>query len=186
MGLGRRMGSAQRAVIRKLAVWLVLAMLIVWPMYRIYGYLNAQPKSYDAAELLYQVAQFEIELLNSALLEAGKAKTTGELDSLRLAAYSADFTHERLTLAIGENRLVRLSSIERLLQYVLRLQIGGSRTVKADEKETLERSAQLFKAIYEGYGKLLTPSGSPSSSQNEKLKKLDDELAELLKKKLLP
>jgi hypothetical protein len=81
--------------------------------------------------------------------------------------------------------LTALHSIEQLVQLVLRLQIGGERALKPEEKETLAKAAVTFKDIYEGYGKLLTSSGKPVSSQNDKLAKLDGELAELLKKRLL-
>lgn len=170
---------------RKFGIWIVLLLLIGWPIYRIYGYMSVRSESYDSSLLLFQVAQFQIELLNSSLAEAGKAKDTKELDSLRLSAYSANFTHERLVLAIGERNITPLHSIEQLVQVVLRLQIGGERALRADEKEMLSKAALTFKDIYEGYGKLLTSSGKPVSSQSDKLAKLDGELAEMLKKRLL-
>ncbi|TNJ66477.1 hypothetical protein FE784_09405 [Paenibacillus hemerocallicola] len=177
--MGRRAGW------RKFGIWIVLLLLIVWPIYRIFGYMSQHSESYDASLLLYQVAQFQIELLNSSMAEAAKAKDTKELDSLRVSAYSANYTHERLVLAVGGNELTPLHSIEALVQYVLRLQIAGERVLKPEEKETLAKAAQTFKDIYEGYGKLLTSSGKPVSSQNDKLAKLDGELAESLKKRLL-
>lgn len=177
--MGRRAGW------RKFGIWIVLLVLIGWPIYRIYGYMSQHKESYEASLLLYQVAQFQIELLNSSLSEAAKAKDTKELDSLRLSAYSANYTHERLVLAVGGDELTALHSIEQLVQFVLRLQIGGERALKPEEKETLAKAAVTFKDIYEGYGKLLTSSGKPVSSQNDKVAKLDEELAELLKKRLL-
>lgn len=184
-GTGRMVRMGRRAGWRKFGIWIVLLLLIVWPIYRIFGYMSQHSESYDASLLLYQVAQFQIELLNSSMAEAAKAKDTKELDSLRVSAYSANYTHERLVLAVGGNELTPLHSIEALVQYVLRLQIAGERVLKPEEKETLAKAAQTFKDIYEGYGKLLTSSGKPVSSQNDKLAKLDGELAESLKKRLL-
>ncbi|MDF2723696.1 MAG: hypothetical protein K0Q59_3371 [Paenibacillus sp.] len=170
---------------RKFGIWIVLLLLIGWPIYRIYGYMSVRSETYDASQLLFQVAQFQIELLNSGLAESAKAQDTKELDALRLSAYSANFTHERLVLAVGANKLTALHSLDQLVQYVLRLQIGGERALRADEKETLSKAAAMFKDIYEGYGKLLTGSGRPVSSQSDKLAKIDEELTEMLKKKQL-
>ena len=178
--MGRRAGW------RKFGVWIVVFVLIIWPIYRIYGYLNQHTGSYNASVLLYQVAQFQIELLNSSLTEAAKAQDTRGLDSLRLSAYSANYTHERLVLAVGEGKLTPLHSIDQLVQYVLRVQIGGARALRPDEKETLAKAGQIFKDIFEGYGKLLSSSGKPLASHNDELAKFDEELAELLKKRLLP
>ncbi|PYI52205.1 hypothetical protein [Paenibacillus flagellatus] len=175
----------RKAGFRKAGVWIVLVVLIGWPAYRIYGYMTQHPASYDAAMLLYQVSQFQIELLNSSLAEAAKAGATDELDSLRVAAYSAHYTHERLAMAVGDGKLTRLDSIERLVQVVIRLQIGGERAIKPEEKETLAKASAMFKDMYEGYGKLLSSSGKVVSSQSDKLAKLDAELDEWLQKRLL-
>ncbi|GAA3408388.1 hypothetical protein ACFFNY_12910 [Paenibacillus hodogayensis] len=175
----------RHAGLRKMALWLALLLLILWPISRIYGYLTQHRESANASLLLFQVSQFQIELLNSSLAEATKAGDTKELDALRLSAYSANYVHERLVQAVGDDRLTPLRSVEQLVQCVLRLQIGGSRALKADEKEALGEASRAFKDVYEGYGKLLTSSGKLVSSQNDKVAKLDEQLAELLKKKLL-
>lgn len=170
---------------RKFGIWIVVFVLIVWPLYRIYGYFTQHEVSYNAAQLLYQVSQFQIELLNSSLSEAAKAATTNELDSLKLAAFSAGYTHERLVLALGPSKLTRLASIEQLVAFVTRLQIGGDRALKQEERETFDKASLVLKTMYEVYGKLLTSGGRTVSSQNDKLAKFDKELEELLKKRLL-
>lgn len=175
----------QKYVLRRLVVWLVLALLIVWPISRISGYLSQHDKSYDASLMLYQVALFQVELLASSLSEAARALQTKELDSLRLSAYSAAYTHERLVLAVGESRLTPLHSLDQLVQFVLRLQIAGERALKPEEKETIAKAAQTFKEMFESYGKLISASGKLVSSQNDKLAKLDRDMAELLKKGML-
>lgn len=175
----------RRASLRKIGIGFMLVLLVGWPLYRIYGYLSDTRETQDASVLLYQVAQFQIELLNSSLAKASGAGDTGELDALRLSAYSANYTHERLVQAVGEGKLAPLHSLEQLVSSVLRLQIGGKRALRPEEKEALEQAAKLFKDIYEGYGKLLSSSGKPISSQNDKLSKVDAELSELLKKRLL-
>lgn len=184
-GIERGIRMGRKTGWRKLGVWMILAVLIGWPLYRIYGYLSQSASSYDATLLLYQVAQFQVELLNSSLSEASKAGTTDELDSLRVTAYSANFAHERLVMAVGKERIANLHSIQQLVQAVIRLQIGGDRALKPEEKEAFVQAEKLFKPMYEGYGKLLTSSGKPVSSQNDKLKKLDAELDELLRKRIL-
>jgi len=176
----------RKRTLRKFIAALALAVLIVWPVYNIYGYLQPQGRAADAARLLYQVALFQMELLNNSLAESSKARTASGLNSLRLAAYSANFAHERLVLAYGEDRLAKLHSVEKLLQYVLRVQIGGERAVRAEEQETLAMASEQFAAIYEVYGKLLHSSGKPSSSADGELRKLDKQLSELLEKRLMP
>jgi hypothetical protein len=184
-GTGRMVRMGRRAGWRKFGVWVVLFVLIVWPVYRIYGYFTQHEASYDASLLLYQVSQFQVELLNSSLSEADKAGMTNELDSLRLTAFSAGYTHERLVLALGQSKLTKLASIEQLVQFVTRLQIGGDRALKQEERDTFGKASLLFKQMYEVYGKLLTSGGRTVSSQNDKLAGLDKELEELLRKRLL-
>lgn len=178
-----RMG--RKTVLRKVGIWLSLLVLVGWPISRIYGYLSQSQGGENASLLLFQVAQFQMELLGSSLAEAAKAQDTKELDSLRLSAYSANYTHERLVAALGDGKLTPLHSIEQLVQCVLRLQIGGERALKSEEKEALAEASAAFKDIYEGYGGLLSGSGKPVSSQNDKLAKTDEQLNELLKKRLL-
>ncbi|MFK7694192.1 S-adenosylmethionine decarboxylase [Paenibacillus sp. HJGM_3] len=180
------MGNQAKRLMRRGVVWLVVAVLIVWPAYRILHSLGSGDKRYDSTKLLYQVAQFQMELLSSALSESGKIKETEELNELRLIVYSANYTHERLVLAMGESKLTALRSLPELLQLLLRYQIGGERPLKPDETDTLNRAAGLFKPIFESYGKLLTSGGEVVGSADDKLHKADEELYAMLHKKLLP
>jgi hypothetical protein len=180
------MGYRTQKLLRKGIGWLVVGVLIVWPIYQIAHSWSKADEKYDSTKLLYQVAQFQIELLYSALAETGKMKQTEELNELRLAVYSANFTHQRLVLAIGESKLTALRSLPELLQVLLRFQIGGERALKPDETDTLNKAGAMFKTMFDSYGKLLTSGGKVVGSANDKLHKSDEELYTLLHKKLLP
>lgn len=168
--------------------WAVLAIagiLIMFSFYQIGTLLHKGKTSHDAARLLYQVAQFQMEMLNSSLNDSAGWSDTTQLNSVKLAAYSANYTHERLVMAMGEEHLAALESLPELMQYILRLQIGGRRTIQPDELAVLQKSGALFKEMYEAYGKLLSSGGQVVSSQNDKLMKTDKVITELLHKKLL-
>ncbi|HEX7056261.1 MAG TPA: S-adenosylmethionine decarboxylase [Bacilli bacterium] len=135
----------------------------------------------DPRRLLYQVALFQMEVLNGYLSETGTIATTRQLDVLRQAAYAADYTHERLVLAVGEKHLTELKSIGELLEYILRLQIGGDRPLNKKETETLQNASGIFSQMFEVYGALFSSGGGIYSSQNEKLKLLDTALYEALR-----
>ncbi|GIP31342.1 hypothetical protein [Paenibacillus sp. J2TS4] len=165
---------------------LLVIFLLIWPIYQIYGMLQPSRTKHDATFLLYQVSLFQLELLSNLLGEAEKAAHTGQLNALRQAAYSVNYTHERLVLAVGEDRLSELSSIPQLLQYIMRLQLGGERQLKTEERDTLTEIRNGYKSIYDDYTKLMAASGTTViASQNEKVVKIDQELTDMLRKKLL-
>jgi hypothetical protein len=138
----------------------------------------------DARKLLYQVSEFHIELLDSLLHEAGNAKTSGELESLKQALYTATYTHERFAMAVGTDRIAPMESLNGLMQLMLRLQLGGSRPLKADEVKALQAASTIFDEIAESYGKLLSSGGDVLSSQSGNIAEADEKLSELLKKQL--
>lgn len=138
----------------------------------------------DARTLLYQVSEFHIELLGSLLHEAEKAKTSGELEPLKQALYTATYTHERFAISVGTERLAPLESLNELMQLMTRMQLGGSRPLKADEAKTLQEASTIFDGLQESYGKLLSSGGSVLSSQNGKIAEADRKLVQLLKKQL--
>lgn len=177
--------GGRRTIRQKLLLAALLLVLIGWPIRGIVGYLGQGAGGHDAPMLLYQVALFQMELLGSAAAEAAQADSTRQLDALRLSAYSANFTHERLVLAVNDKAFVKLASVGELVQVALRLQIAGDRPLKSEEKAVLSKAAPSVQAIVEGYSKLLRASGKPVPSQNERLAKLDQELTELLHKGLL-
>jgi len=170
------------------AGWIVGSALCIMLMVSLFQLLAAMrsPDGGDrAVRLLYQVSRFQMELLNSSLANAAVFQQTDQLNEVKQAAYSAHYAHERLVLALGERRLANLEGLTQLMQYILRLQIGGQRALRADELSTLQEAGKLFAQMYETYGKLFTSGGAIASSQNSRLVKLDKELAELLRNKQL-
>jgi tRNA splicing endonuclease len=126
-----------------------------------------------------------MEMLSNYLQQTSGIQDTGGLDALKQSLYSASYTHERLVQAVGMDHLVPLASVNQLMQYILRLQVGGHRPLKAEEKQALQDSAAQFQDIYAIYEDLMTSGGSIISSQNEKLRKKDEALSDMIHKKLL-
>ncbi|MEB3100401.1 hypothetical protein [Ferviditalea candida] len=164
---------------------LVLLMFAGLFVYQIYDLFGAESQSGDAKRLLYQVCLFQMEILNSLLNDAARLQNTDQLNDLKQAVYSANYAHERLVQAFGENHLTTLNSIPQMLQYIIRLQIGGDRALSKDEADTLRQAGEQFSEMYAVYGKLLSSGGSVFSSQNDKLKSIDQNIYRLLHGKLL-
>jgi hypothetical protein len=169
----------------KFVVYTLVLILLIWPVFQISGLFHAKGKDTDETHLLFQVSLFQMELLSSYLQQTDNVQDTRGLDTLRQALYSAGYTHERLTLAVGSDKLALLSSMNQLMQYVIRLQIGGQRPLKAEEKQTLHDAAAQFQDIYAIYEGIMSSNGSIISSQHEKLVKKDTSLSEIIRKKLL-
>ncbi|PZE19953.1 S-adenosylmethionine decarboxylase [Paenibacillus xerothermodurans] len=169
----------------KFFTYILILFLLGWPAYQIYGMLNQPSHKEDAGKLLYQVSLFQMEMLGSFLHDMDKAQDTGRLDALRQAIYTANFTHEHLVLAYGEEEVAPLRGLSQLMQYVVRLQIGGQRPLKAEEAQTLAEVRHHYAELYEAYRKLMSPRNQIVASQNEKLAKTDKAVADLLRKKLL-
>jgi len=184
-GTRKERGTVRSRIKSKLILFVLAAGLVAWPLSSLYGYVTKGADKPDAERLLFQVSLFQIELLNRFLQDAARSADTRELDSLKQALYTASYTHERLVLAEGSEKLHTLGSLPQLMQYILRLQIGGERALKADEQGVLQESAKLYAQLYEAYGKLMTSSGSVVTSQSEAVSKNDEALRELLEKKLL-
>ncbi|WP_028547658.1 hypothetical protein [Paenibacillus sp. UNC451MF] len=170
---------------RKWVMYVILAFLIVWPVYQIIGMVSEHSEKQDAGKLLYQVSLFQMELLSSYLHDTDKVKDTESLNPLRQAVYTANFTHQHLVLAFGENSLTPLESLSQLMQFVIRLQIGGQRPIKSDEVQALLEVRKQFDDLYDAYGKLLSSRGDIIASQNQRLQKDDKAMTDLLRKKLL-
>jgi hypothetical protein len=164
---------------------IILIILIGWPIYVLYDMSHSGGEQHDAARLLYQVSLFQIELLNSCLKDAAKAADTSGLEPLKQAVYSANFTHERFVLAMGPEKLNALDSLDTLMQYILRLQIGGSRPLHENEKEVFAQVSAKFKEVQGAYKMLLSSNNKIISSQNTKLSELNADLQSFLNKKLL-
>jgi hypothetical protein len=162
-----------------------MAVMVGWPAYQLYDGYKIHTERHEAVYLLYQVALFQMEMLNRYLDEVGQNADSGGLDGLKQAAYSAAYTHERLVLASGKEHLTELQSLPGLLQFILRLEIGGKRPLGADESLAIRDLNKLFKNFYAEYAKLFSSDKNFIPSQNEKLAKTDRAMADLLRKKRL-
>ncbi|WP_282941253.1 S-adenosylmethionine decarboxylase [Paenibacillus sp. RC67] len=170
---------------RKWVMYVIFVFLIVWPVYQIIGMVSAHSEKQDAGKLLYQVSLFQMELLSSYLHDIEKVKDTEALNPLRQAVYTANFTHQHLVLAYGEDVLTPLEGLSQLMQFVLRLQIGGQRPLKGDEIQALMEVRKQFDDLYDAYGKLLSSKSDIVASQNQRLQKDDKSMTDLLRKKLI-
>lgn len=163
----------------------IIVLLVGWPMYQIYDIMKPDSESVDPEKLLFQVSLFQVELLNSFLQEASTARTTDQLNALKQAAYSVDYTHERFVLLVGDHVLTPLYSVNELMQFIMRLQIGGNRLLKADELEMIRKSGEQFRQLYEAYESLLSSGGSIINSQSEKISELDQAIYDIVHEQLL-
>jgi hypothetical protein len=168
----------------KLILYMLLVLLLAWPVYQIYGMVLGFTEKQDPRKLLYQVSYFQMELLGSFLQNIDKTKDTEGLNSLRQAIYTANFSHEHLVLAYGSKELTQLQGLPQLMQYILRVQIGGQRALRADEAQTLLEIRKLFADLYDAYGRLLSSSYTIIGSQNTALIKADKAIVELIHKKM--
>jgi hypothetical protein len=168
-------------------VWLYAftAFIIIWPLYQIIHMTHEKTEKPNATKLLYQVALFQMEMLGSFLHDAGQSGNTGELNELKQVLYSANFAHEHLVMAMGEDQLTYLPSLNQLLQFIIRLQIGGQRPLKPDEAQTLQEASKQFAEMYNAYEKMLSSGNEIVGSQNSRLMQADKAILELIKKRLL-
>jgi hypothetical protein len=171
--------------IKKVIMTTGFIIIIFWPLYQLHDVFTSDVEKQDASKMLYQVSLFQLEMLNSYLNEAVNVQHTEQLHALKQAAYSANFTHERYVLAVGSDKLIHLDSISAIMQYVLRMQIGGQREVKETERKTLEKASRAFKDVYHTYEVLLSSSGQIIKGKNNELKKIDREIFDYLGEKLL-
>lgn len=168
------------AVLILLAGWMVLL-----PLWQLADWAKIKREKGDAVQQLYEVAQFQMELLGSTMNEAAAVKTSGQLNEWKRAAYSAAFTHERLvTASAGEALPGKLESMEMLLQWIMRVQLGGERPLKPEELELMKEVAKRYKALFEAYGRLRDKDGDPVSAAAGELTRADRELADVLRKKM--
>ncbi|MBP1995945.1 hypothetical protein J2Z66_007587 [Paenibacillus eucommiae] len=169
----------------KLAVYALVLVLLFWPLSQLLELFHTKTGSGDATHLLYQVSLFQMELLGGYLYQSSESADTAGLDGLKQSLYSAGYTHERLQLAVGTERLAPLLSVNQLMQYVLRLQVGGNRPLRAEEKQALQEASAQFQDLYDVYEALMSSGSSIISSQNNKLIKQDEAIDEMIRKKLL-
>ncbi|MEK3720914.1 S-adenosylmethionine decarboxylase [Paenibacillus sp. FSL H8-0034] len=169
---------------RRLVLYLLLIFLLGWPLYQIYAMAQGTTEKQDAGKMLYQVSLFQMELLSSYLQNIDKVKDTESLNALRQAVYTANFTHDHLVLAFGDPALTTLAGVPELMQYMLRLQVGGQRSLRSDEVQTLVEVYKQFSIFFDAYGKLLSSRLDINSSQSAIMAKADQAISELLRKKM--
>jgi flagellar biogenesis protein FliO len=164
---------------------IALLMMAIWSLHQLKGVLFPEREQQNPINMLYQVSLFQIELLNGFLDEASGATNTEQLHMLRQSAYSANYTHERFVLAVGGSEVSHLKSLSSIVQYVLRLQIGGQRDLKEKEQNAIREVSKSFKDIYSIYETLLSSSYEVISSQNAKLDTIDQKVSNYLQEMLL-
>lgn len=173
----------------RIRTWLLAALAafcVGWPLVQWVSAVNDRSDPYEPVYLLYQVSMFQLELLHNQLEQAAGAVRSEGLDLLRMSAYSVHYTHERLRLAASpKGELAPLVSVEEMLQYILRLQVGGSRELNDGETAVFAEASERFRALYEAYRTLIGAKGKVIASQNRELERRDRELYELFHQKLL-
>lgn len=139
----------------------------------------------DARRMLYETSLFQVELLAGHAAEAARASSTGDLDGLKQAAYSVQFTHERLAMAVGAG-MPALDGVPALLDWIVRLQIGGERRLKSEEAERLAAAAPSIAELYDAYTELFGAGkgeiGKPAAAAGERIRKADGELSSILER----
>ncbi|MEX2461245.1 MAG: hypothetical protein WD469_08090 [Paenibacillaceae bacterium] len=168
------------------AIIIIVSLMVGWSFHSVYQVIQKSDEQKSDSHLLYQVTLFQIEMLNNVLADSPHFKSPGELTPLKQAAYAVDYTHERFLIALGSNKAVELFSMKRLMDYILRLQMGGERSLKPDEIQVLVDAGLLFIQLHEEFAKLMANNHIEIiPSQNVKVHKVDQDLVKLFSRKLL-
>lgn len=165
-------------------ILLLAVLLLVMPVWQFSDWLKIRGDSERTTVLLYQVTAFQMELLGSSVNEAGRVTTTEALNEWKRAVFAAMYAHERLADAVGSGMPGKLDSLDMLMQWILRVQVGGERPLSKEESELAAGVAESFKPLLEAYSGLIDGEGKLDGTNSGKLKKADAELAELVRKKL--
>lgn len=162
-------------------VWMVvLFMLLIWPSIQVYNLFSPKIEASDPLKMLYEVAQFQMNLLKGSMQEAERIHTTDQLQKLKLVAYSAAFAHERLVRAVGKAKMPELSSLHKVVEMITLLQLNGDRPLTDSEKERISTSADAANRLYDSYALIYTSSGQWIASKREELISADKELMSVL------
>lgn len=162
-----------------------LIVLLIWPAQQLIHFFHGREHKGNATYLLYQVSSFQLELLNSYINDASTLTDTDKLDMLKQADYTMGYTYERLQLAVGRKQLTPINSFAKLSQYLMRLQIGGNRTLTSEEKQEFQQVAASFSKLYTDYGHLITDKGRVVRSENHNIQELDQKITASLKQQLM-
>lgn len=151
------------------------------PMYQLYTFFRGDARA-DTTYLLFEVAQFQMELLDSFMNEAEGFKETRQLDPVKLSAYSANFAHQRLIVATRQ-QAPPLSGLDKLVDFINGLQIGGQRSLREDERALLQAASGPVHRLYLAYGQLLDAKGRVVSARQAELVQGNQQLELVFSKK---
>lgn len=170
----------------KLFILVMLFLLIVWPSYQLYQVFGGSEHREDAGRMLYEVALFQMGLVQSSLTEVDSMSNTGQLDDVKLAVYSANYTHDRLVLAYGKDKLKPLETFNKMLEFITSAQIAGYRPLHAEEKQMLQEVQKRFGELYEAYAQLVASNGHVVSSEAIIVAEADESMMKVLDQQLKP
>ncbi|WP_052339447.1 hypothetical protein [Gorillibacterium massiliense] len=162
-------------------LWLIVLFMAAGTIYQTVDWYRAKTDKPEAERYLYQICLFQMQALASALQQPPEGAP--EMESLKRLVYIARFSHEKLVLTYGEDRVDTLDSLQELLSYLMGAQISGvpeSESGFAGDTNKWREMATLYKEISEHYAKLITTGGEVVTTQNDALAKLDREAMKLL------
>lgn len=160
----------------KVVIWIVLLAMTLVTVIQLVGTLQPKKETADAKRMLYEASLFQVELLSGFVGEAANAPGTEDLNGLKQAAYSVEYTHGRLVLAWGD-ALPELRSVSGLMEFIVRLQIGGNRKLKPAEAELFAAIEPHVLELQEAYAALLTDGGLNIASA-VRLKEADEAISQ--------
>ncbi len=175
-----RMRRWNRKAAGRYIAWLIPLIVIIWGTYQIADLRASKAAHQDAARMLFEASSFQIELLSRFLSEAKGIQSSSQLQALTNAVYSASYVHERFARAFPEGQVDRLESLEKIMQYVLQLQIGGDRRLKEEELARLQRLEPIFAELAAAYARLMTDGGRLNRYESGLIRELDDRLLAVL------
>ena len=127
-----------------LSLWSCLS-LSGRPSYQIYKLMGGNTAREDAGRMLYEVAAFQMGLVQNALNEAAAMENMSQLVAVKLAIYSANYTHDRMVKAYDNDHLKRLASLNKLLEFIRSVQIAGDRSLHEEEKSILQEGSEALR-----------------------------------------
>lgn len=165
----------------RIFIWTIPLLLAVLGAYQLVDLYAGKAAHENASRMLFEAANFQIEMMSRFMSEAKGVRTSGQLNSLKNAVYSAAYVHDRFANSFPAGQIDRLESLDELLQYVLHLQIGGDRPLKEEEREIMLEAEPLLAELAEVYAGLMTEQGKLNRYERGLLRDLDDRLLHVLK-----
>jgi len=168
------MRKGPKAFVVAVVVAMGIVTIIQW-----IGMLRPGETREDARLLLYEASLFQAELVAGYVGEAAIAADTGELNGLKQAAYSLDYTHERLVRGWGDG-MPELRSAAAVVDWIGRLQIGGGRPLLPREADTFAALAPHMQELYDAYRTLVSDGGEVDAASAERIRQADAAVADLV------